>query len=158
MKKALIVVLMMSAGSSFAQEVKCESKFAAELKMISAICFTNEMCEKEIAQIKACLPEEYTDRHGNTVKGTIAKFQAKIVENNKQIALEKKQASAPGARIGMTSKQVINDTSWGAPTRVNRTTTASGVREQWIYDHCGYDRCYNGYLYFTNGILTAIQN
>jgi hypothetical protein len=158
MKKTLFVALMVMAGTSIAQEVKCESKFAAELKMISAICFTNDMCEKEIAQVKACLPEDYTDRNGNTVKGTIAKFQTKIAENNKQIAIEKKQASAPGARIGMTPKQVINDTTWGAPTRVNRTTTASGVREQWVYDHCGYNRCYGGYLYFTNGVLTAIQN
>jgi len=33
---------------------------------------------------------------------------------------------------------------------VNRTVTAGHVREQWVYPV--------GYLYFDNGILTAIQN
>lgn len=119
---------------------------------------TNEDCQKEISQIRACLPEDYTDRYGHTVKDTIAKLEAEIAKNNKQIALEKRQESLPGVKIGMSAKTVINETSWGAPKKINRTTTASGVREQWIYDHCGYNRCYSGYLYFTNGILTAIQN
>ena len=154
--KALIVALLVVVGTAQAQT--CESKFAAELAMNSAICFTNEDCQKEINKIKACLLEDYIDRYGNTVKGTIARLETKIVENNKQIALEKKQESLPGARIGMTTKAVINETQWGAPKKINRTTTASGVREQWVYDHCGYNRCYNGYLYFTNGKLTAIQN
>ena len=57
----------------------------------------------------------------------------------------------PGVRIGMTSNQVINQTSWGRPSSVNRTTTSAGTREQWVYGS-------RTYLYFTNSILTAIQN
>ncbi len=57
----------------------------------------------------------------------------------------------PPPRIGMTRQQVVNDTRWGRPDDINRTTTARGVREQWVY---GSRR----YLYFENGVLTAIQD
>jgi hypothetical protein len=60
-------------------------------------------------------------------------------------------AKRPGVRIGMAAEEVINQTSWGKPLSIRRTTTASGVREQWIYDG-------NNYLYFENERLTAIQN
>jgi hypothetical protein len=39
----------------------------------------------------------------------------------------------PGAVIGMTADQVRNETHWGPPARINRTVTAEGVREQWVY-------------------------
>ena len=50
--------------------------------------------------------------------------------------------------IGMTTEQCRE--AWGHPRRINRTTTAYGVSEQWVY---GYR-----YLYFENGKLTAIQD
>lgn len=51
-------------------------------------------------------------------------------------------------RVGMTAAQVRE--AWGQPRRVNRTTTATGVGEQWVYS--------GGYAYLTNGVVTAIQN
>lgn len=54
-------------------------------------------------------------------------------------------------RIGMTKTQVVNDTAWGEPGSVNRTRTAAGVREQWVY---GLKR----FMYFDNGRLVAIQD
>lgn len=65
-------------------------------------------------------------------------------------AAEKARKKREGVTIGMSQQDAL-DSSWGKPDRVNRTTTASGVREQWVYG----DR---GYLYFTNGVLTAVQN
>lgn len=62
----------------------------------------------------------------------------------------KELAKRPGVRIGMSTK-AVRASSWGSPESVNRTTTANGVREQWIYGS-------RSYLYFTNGVLTAIQN
>lgn len=53
-------------------------------------------------------------------------------------------------RIGETQQQVVRE-GWGYPSHVNRTTTAAGVREQWVY---GDGR----YLYFENNRLTAIQD
>ena len=64
-----------------------------------------------------------------------------------RVALAKK----PPVRIGMTAKQVREQTSFGEPVSVNRTTTSKGVREQWVYPS-------DQYLYFENGRLTAIQN
>lgn len=61
------------------------------------------------------------------------------------------RAKRPGARLGMSPSDVIERTNWGRPVTVNRTTTASGVREQWVYSS-------KHYLYFTNGVLTAIQD
>ncbi len=51
--------------------------------------------------------------------------------------------------IGMTTLEVRLST-WGEPRDINKTTTAYGVSEQWVY--YGYR-----YIYFDNGIVTAIS-
>lgn len=51
--------------------------------------------------------------------------------------------------IGLTDQEVLNKTTWGKPNRINKTETAYGIREQWVYDR--------GYLYFEDGYLTSIQ-
>lgn len=55
-----------------------------------------------------------------------------------------------GVSLGMTPDEVLQS-AWGKPERVNRTTTAHGVSEQWVYGG-------RNYLYFDNGKLSAIQN
>ena len=40
--------------------------------------------------------------------------------------------------------------AWGNPENINQTITKFGVHEQWVYGG-------GNYLYFENGILTAIQ-
>lgn len=52
--------------------------------------------------------------------------------------------------IGDTRQEVMTS-GWGLPSHINRTTTAFGTREQWVYGE-------RRYLYFDNGVLTAIQN
>ena len=59
----------------------------------------------------------------------------------------KKETSKP--RIGMTASEV-RATSWGWPKDVNTTTYSGGISEQWCYSD-------NRYVYFDNGICTAIQ-
>ena len=66
--------------------------------------------------------------------------------DKRQEILDKK----PNLRIGMTAKQVKENSNWGSPQKVNRTTTAGRVTEQWVYS--------DGFLYFTNGRLTAVQD
>lgn len=66
--------------------------------------------------------------------------------DKRQEILDKK----PNLRIGMTAKQVRENSNWGSPEKVNRTTTARRVTEQWVYS--------DGFLYFTNGRLTAVQD
>ena len=72
-------------------------------------------------------------------------------ERAKRLAERKRREAMPSPRIGMTWSQVVNQTSWGKPYDINRTTTARGTREQWVYGE-------RRYLYFDNGVLTAIQD
>jgi len=71
--------------------------------------------------------------------------------------------------IGMTAEHAR--WAWGWPTRINRTTTAAGVTEQWVYavdetlspttkivQAIAGEPTKTRYLYFQDGILTAIQD
>ena len=76
----------------------------------------------------------------------------KIVKaNEEKLKEDEHQRSLPGARLGMTQKQVIEKTNWGKPESINRSTGRWGVHEQWVYGG-------GNYLYFENGKLTSIQN
>lgn len=52
-------------------------------------------------------------------------------------------------RTGMTQSMCRD--SWGNPSDIHKTTGSFGVHEQWVYG-------LNSYVYFENGIITAIQN
>lgn len=56
-----------------------------------------------------------------------------------------------GIGIGYTGEQV--EASWGRPSDINRTVSASGTREQWVYGE--YSR---RYVYLDDGVVTAIQD
>ena len=51
--------------------------------------------------------------------------------------------------VGMTKEEVLNG-KWGSPSKKNITETVNGTSEQWVYS-------YYGYVYFENGIVTAVQ-
>ena len=51
--------------------------------------------------------------------------------------------------LGMTHEEVEKST-WGKPEDINKTTYAWGTTEQWCYSNYRY-------IYFDNGIVTAIQ-
>ena len=51
-------------------------------------------------------------------------------------------------RIGMTLLEARQ--SLGNPERINRSSSGSGVREQWVYRRAGGSQ---SYLYFERGIL-----
>lgn len=53
-------------------------------------------------------------------------------------------------KIGMSRSDVMRSFFWGPPDHINKTTTSRGTDEQWVYKK-------GQYLYFENGILTAIQ-
>lgn len=75
--------------------------------------------------------------------------KAQQVERAAEMRREAAEKRKRGVHIGMTREEALAS-SWGRPRKVNTTTTASTTREQWVYD--------GGYLYFTDGILTTIQN
>ena len=87
---------------------------------------------KELLKQKPNLPklEKIQAKHGCSLE------EAELIFNHR-------------VRIGWSETWCL--AALGKPTRINRTTTAFGYSEQW---------CYNGgnYLYFTNGVLTTVQN
>ena len=56
--------------------------------------------------------------------------------------------------VGMSAADVRR--AWGAPDKINRTLSASGAEEQWIYrsGRIGYDQ----YVYLSNGVVTTVQS
>jgi len=52
-------------------------------------------------------------------------------------------------KIGMTADEV-RKTNWGEPDKINKTTYSWGTTEQWCYNNYRY-------IYFDDGIVTAIQ-
>ncbi len=54
--------------------------------------------------------------------------------------------------IGMSRSELENST-WGTPKRINKTTTEYEVSEQWVYER--YTKTV--YIYLTNGYVTTIQ-
>jgi len=107
---------------------------------------------RELSTQKEKLSREKAEREEREVQEKVAREQEKVAkERARKQAERKRQEAKPAPRIGMTSEQVINQTRWGMPYDIRRTTTASGTREQWVYDS-------RRYLYFDNGVLTAIQD
>ena len=64
----------------------------------------------------------------------------------------KKKIVAGELVLGMNEEQVMS--TCGKPRDVNRTITARGSDEQWVYE-LGSDRAY---LYFENGVFTSYQD
>lgn len=95
--------------------------------------------------------EQKVQEENKAIQAELQKTEAeKAQEIQQQIAEHKARQKSEGVRIGMTKQQVL-DSSWGKPGHINTTTTANGTHEQWVYGG-------GNYLYFDNGILTAIQN
>jgi len=77
-------------------------------------------------------------------------FKTQLFNENGILTPKQEEAKSKGATVGMTKQECL-DSSWGNPEDINKTTTASGVSEQWVYSS-------NRYLYFEDGILTTIQD
>jgi hypothetical protein len=60
-------------------------------------------------------------------------------------------------QIGMTAAEA-KASYWCYPSHINTTTTAGNPQtEQWVYDGRPIGNDHKGYLYFTDGVLTAVQ-
>ena len=85
-------------------------------------------------------------KYSKELKNLEAREAKQVALEKSKIALEKKKE---GVRVGMSQDDVLAS-QWGKPIKINKTTNAYGVSEQWVYR--------GGYLYFENGILNTIQN
>lgn len=97
------------------------------------------------------LKHSYYDKNGKLHTETFERPKSTTVSsdtNSSTSNIENEQGSNGNIEIGMTQEEVIE--SIGKPKDINKTTTANGVSEQWVYD--GYK-----YLYFEDGVLVTIQ-
>lgn len=103
-------------------------------------------CEKMWDEIASETPAKKAER--------AKRFAESKQEADKAVAAQPNYKHLPtyqhAPAIGMSVSEALEST-WGRPTDINRTTTASTVREQWVYSS-------QRYLYFTNGRLTTIQD
>lgn len=113
----------------------------------------------------------FTNSDGNEIKARIenrfltkgeihAAFFSCFMEKNEYIGWKESLVEKYGlenalliiekkVKIGMSDTMCLE--SWGEPDSKNRTILNGVETEQWVYET-------KSYLYFDNGILTAIQN
>lgn len=96
-----------------------------------------------------------TDRDGNVFtlnqKTLVDKCEPNPEYKPMTVKIRKdREAAKKGVYVGMTREEVLQS-SWGRPRKVNTTTTARGISEQWVYSS-------GNYLYFRDGVLVTIQN
>lgn len=81
-------------------------------------------------------------------KGALYYWEKSVADNYKSKFGNYWQTILEGkVKIGMTNEMC--ELSWGKPKSINETITSGKKTEQWVYS--------DNYLYFDNGILTAIQ-
>ncbi len=95
----------------------------------------------------------------NDWPGSCNDFRWTSAVQNRTAALREYVATLSGedrqrvieGKIWVGASSEIVTASWGPPEDVNRTTTAAGTREQWVYG-------IGTYVYLEDGRVTAIQN
>jgi len=89
----------------------------------------------------------------------LIKARQDYIDSHSQRPQKIKECIAKGSIMrGMTKEEVI--VSWGDTLYKNKTVTAFGESEQWVYNKWigeGADISNRQYLYFENGILDSWQ-
>lgn len=76
-------------------------------------------------------------------------IRRKAIPSHEWPLIEKKKIDVGMSEDGLTC-------SWGAPTKINKTVTNSGISKQWVYRNC-YS-CSGSYVYTQKGKVTGWQN
>lgn len=104
----------------------------------------------KLKKLQESISPNYSGRMSKEIKDTIV-TSAGSYDNWKLVYYENKRTKSikkSNISIGMTDDEVLKS-EWGEPNKINKTESAYGIREQWVYDR--------GYLYFEDGYLTTIQ-
>jgi hypothetical protein len=99
---------------------------------------------------------KFGDRNKYTIESQYKGFKSAI--SKRALALQQKYPdwskdvciAVADRKIHIGMNQDMCREAWGKPGKINRTTTAYGTSEQWVY---GYN-----YVYFDGDVLTTIQN
>ncbi|MGI1795213.1 MULTISPECIES: hypothetical protein [Acinetobacter] len=125
----------------------CVLLFSLTQGLLAGEIYTCTVNGKTVYQGKPCTGKDID----NKVKQSQNKIKARQEANAKDKA---EQAAKKEPRVGMTKAEAEKST-WGYPDKINTTTTANNVFEQWVYR-----TPYSGskYLHFTNGRISSISN
>lgn len=113
------------------------------------------MSDAEIEACKAPPPAHKPDRE---IMKKVMEESEKLNAKSYSAAAQREQAAAEKAThprapvVGMTYEEVLQTSGfgWGKPKKINKTDSARGHDEQWVY--------VPGYVYFHNGIVTTVQS
>lgn len=101
----------------------------------------------ERVRLERLAEEEASLRREKELAQEEAEYRSSLIKkfgrNNAQLIMDGE------VRVGFT--KAMCEESWGSPIHINRTTTAYGTLEQWVYG-------IGCYLYFEGNKLTGIQN
>lgn len=92
----------------------------------------------------------------DAVKWEWALFEKEIADKYKQKFGDEIWQKILESKIWLNMTDVMCKLSWGTPNDINKTVTATSKSEQWVYKNKVYTPG-DHYLYFTDGILTAMQ-
>jgi len=91
----------------------------------------------------------YNDQYRTDLMDEIKR--RKLIRSKYQSAVD-----SGDAKIGMSPIEAV--CAWSNPTRINKTTTANGVMEQWVFEYGGaVGRPTFNFLYFRDGYVVSIQ-
>jgi hypothetical protein len=164
--KSFIVTVLIATAFVSGPHVAVADSWANELTELSKTEAIIDRCPTSTQQIAAHTVIGYArlaiDR-GDTVSAANNMTRLAVIMQTCLSAIEDiedhNKTCRGSVRIGMTEAE-IRVTAWCRPTKVNRDISAGHVREQWVYnpqiEARGLDLP-RGYLYLTDGILTAIQ-
>lgn len=114
-----LLLLCQQTPIAFADIYKCVHK--------GIVFHTNDPSKTE--QCDASVREEYRLKE---IERAATRAATEKKNAASRAAAEKARLAKGLVKIGMSQKEVLAS-SWGKPVDVNRTTTAAGTREQWVY-------------------------
>lgn len=135
------------ADSMLAPEVYTAVK--AELSRRGPVT-EQEIINNRVADVQAQTSRFRFDDGSRCTKATPARIRRIVTANLRWTTDVLARVSCGSVWIGMTAAQLR--ASMGEPRKINRTVTASGTHEQWVYGDFG------PYFYVVEGILTSWQD
>lgn len=133
---------------TFYDESITSLKYSTILRNIESVKFIPKELKSQVNKLNQLATKE-TKKYNAKRDKERTKIEAERKAEQKEQQIDSSTRNPKPVRIGMTDEAVLTE-GWGRPDKINRTTTATGVSEQWVY---GYK-----YLYFEDGVLVTIQN
>lgn len=131
------------------QTNEIELKYSTVLRSLEEVKYIPKEIKKQVDEVSKTSSEK--DKYYSQILDKQVEQEQKDIEKQQfDEKVSNRTENPQSVSIGMTKDEVLSN-GWGNPQKINKTTTASGTSEQWVYS--GYR-----YLYFEDGILVTIQD